>query len=238
MNLHFGLTHLPTTLFRDLKKMPFEGMNRHFGVTNTPTTFTRCLRRMRGFEGFWFSYRTSSAETSVTQGNAISWQNRSDLRSARARNDQPWRAHSAVTSRAHASFSTRTPYGSGRIDAIRNHEQIREFCQFLAHEWRGNRHHSYAVPPRGKSSAWSRTVDGKWSAVGLADAVSKYAWSGKTFSENKAELDELERFHSAAVSRRARGITISNPPGIENRTGERGTAPASVRPQNPAPAYC
>jgi hypothetical protein len=33
----------------------------------------------------------------------------------------------------------------------------------------------------GKSSAWSRTVDGKWSAVGLADAVSKYAWSGKAF---------------------------------------------------------
>src|ERR1700738_4163764 len=56
---------------------------------------------------------------------------------------------------------------------------------------------------------------------------SKYAWSGKTFSENKAELGELaadlqsavERFHSAAVSRRALGITISNPPGIENRTG-------------------
>src|ERR1700737_1854525 len=56
---------------------------------------------------------------------------------------------------------------------------------------------------------------------------SKYAWSGKTFSENKAELGELpadlqsavELFHSAAVSRRALGITISNPPGIENRTG-------------------
>ena len=80
MNLHFGLTNLPTTLFRYLRKMPFEGMNRHFGVTNTPTTFTRCLRRMPGFEGFWFSYRTSSAETSFTQGNAISWQNRSDLR--------------------------------------------------------------------------------------------------------------------------------------------------------------
>src|SRR3982074_717840 len=28
-----------------------------------------------------------------------------------------------------------------------------------------------------------RTTDGKWSAVGLADAVSKYAWSGKSFSE-------------------------------------------------------
>jgi hypothetical protein len=107
------------------------------------------------------------------------------------RNDQSWRAQSAVNSRAHASFSTLTPYGSGRIDAIQNHEQIHEFCQFLAHEWGGNRHHSYAIPPRGKSSAWSRTVDGKWSAVGLADPVSKYAWSGKSFSENKAELDQL-----------------------------------------------
>jgi len=60
------------------------GMNRHFGLKNTPMTFTRCLRRMPGFEGFWFSYRTSSAETSLTPGNAASWQNQSDLRSARA----------------------------------------------------------------------------------------------------------------------------------------------------------
>jgi hypothetical protein len=60
--------------------MPFEGMNRHFGVTNTPTTFIRCLRRMPGFDGSWFSYRASSAETSLTQGNAVSWQNSSDLR--------------------------------------------------------------------------------------------------------------------------------------------------------------
>ena len=81
-----GIDHPPRnkrgrlgTIFRYLRKMPFEGMNRHFGVTNTPTTFTRCLRRMPGFEGFWFSYRTSSAETSFTQGNAVSWQNRSDL---------------------------------------------------------------------------------------------------------------------------------------------------------------
>jgi hypothetical protein len=29
------------------------------------------LRRMPVFEGFWFRYRTSSAETSSTQGNAI-----------------------------------------------------------------------------------------------------------------------------------------------------------------------
>lgn len=106
-----------------------------------------------------------------------------------------------MTSRAHASFSTLTPYGSGRIDAMRNHEQISEFCQFLAHEWRGTRHHSYAVPPRGKSSAWSRTVDGKWSAVGLADAVSKYAWSGKSFSENKAELDRFAADLQSAIQR-------------------------------------
>ena len=64
-------------------------VNRHFGMTNTPKTFSRCLRRMPGFEGFWFSYRTSSAETSFTQGNAVSWQNRSDLRVPRGpRNDQ------------------------------------------------------------------------------------------------------------------------------------------------------
>ena len=33
MNPHFGLTNLPTTLFRYLR-MPFERMNRHFGLTN------------------------------------------------------------------------------------------------------------------------------------------------------------------------------------------------------------
>jgi len=83
VNLHSGLTNLPTTLFRYLR-MRFERMNRHFGLTSTLTTFTRCLRKMLGFEGFWFSYRTSSAETSFTLGNAVSWQNQSDLRSGRA----------------------------------------------------------------------------------------------------------------------------------------------------------
>jgi hypothetical protein len=63
VNLHFGLTNLPTPLFRYLRNMPFERMNRHFGVTNTPTTFTRYLRRMPGFEDCWFGYRTSSTET-------------------------------------------------------------------------------------------------------------------------------------------------------------------------------
>jgi hypothetical protein len=42
-------------------------------------------------------------------------------------------------------------------------------------------------------------VDGKWSAVGLADAVSKYAWNGKTFSENKAELDRLAADLQSAI---------------------------------------
>src|ERR1700690_974701 len=106
---------------------------------------------------------------------------------------------SAVTSRAPVSLSTVTPYGRGRIDE--NHEQIREFCRFLAREWRGSRHHSYAVPSKGKSSAWSRTVDGKWSAVGLADAVSKYAWSGRSFSENKIESDRLAADLQSAMQR-------------------------------------
>jgi hypothetical protein len=44
-------------------------------------------------------------------------------------------------------------------------------------------------------------VDGKWSAVGLADAVSKYAWRGKTFAENKAELDRLAADLQSAIQR-------------------------------------
>jgi len=79
VNLHFGLTNLPATLFRYLR-MRFEGMNLHFGLTNTPTKFAPCLKRMPDFEGFWSSYRPSSAETSFTQSNTVSWQNRSDLR--------------------------------------------------------------------------------------------------------------------------------------------------------------
>ena len=98
-------------------------------------------------------------------------------------------------------LSTLTPYGQREKRATRNHEQIHEFCQFLAHEWGGNRHHSYAVPSRGKSRRWSRTVNGKWSAVGLADAVSKYAWRGKTFAENKAELDRLAADLQSAIQR-------------------------------------
>ncbi len=79
MGPRFGLTNLPTKL-RYLGKMPFERMTRHFGTTNTATMSIRCLRKTPGFEGFWFSCRTSSAETSLKQSSALSWQNRSDLR--------------------------------------------------------------------------------------------------------------------------------------------------------------
>ena len=103
------------------------------------------------------------------------------------RNHQAWRTHNAVASGAHASSH--------------NQKQICDFCQFLAREWVGNRHHSYAIPSRGKSSAWSRAVNGKWSAVGLADAASKYARSGKSFSENKAELDRLAADLQSAIQR-------------------------------------
>jgi len=116
-------------------------------------------------------------------------------------NDESWLASGAATSWAHASFSSLAPCGSRRIDEVRNDEQIREFCQFLAREWRGSRHHSYSVPSRGKLSAWSRIIDGKWSAVGLADAVSKYAWSGKSFSENKTELDRFAADLQSAIQR-------------------------------------
>ena len=104
-----------------------------------------------------------------------------------------------VTSRQHAS--TLTPYGQQENLATRSREQIREFCQFLAHEWGGTRHHSYAVPFRRKSRRRSRAVERKWSAVGLADAVSKYAWSGKNFSENKAELDRFAADLQSAIQR-------------------------------------
>ena len=98
-------------------------------------------------------------------------------------------------------LSTLTPYVRREKRAARNHEQIYEFCQFLSHEWGGNRQHSYAVPSRGKSRGWSRMVDGNWSAIGLADAASKFAWSGKTFAENKAELDQLAADLQSAIQR-------------------------------------
>ena len=106
-----------------------------------------------------------------------------------------------MPSRPHPS--TLPPYGQREKRANRNHGQIREFCQFLAQEWGGSRQHSYTVPTRGKSRGWSRTVDGKWSTVGLANAVSKYAWSGKNFAENQAELDRLAAELQSAIQRNA-----------------------------------
>jgi len=136
-------------------------------------------------------------------------------------------ASGAVTSRAHASFSMLAPHGRGRIDE--NHEQIREFCSFLAREWRGGRHHSYAVPSRGKSSAWSRTIDGKWSAVGLAEAVSKYARSGKSFSEVNAELDRFAANLQSAIQRDSNNDVceilraIMHWGGVDNKHRQKGT---------------
>jgi hypothetical protein len=104
----------------------------------------------------------------------------------------------AIPPRPHASRPI--PYGQWENLATRNHEQVREFCQFLAHEWGGNRQHSYAVPSRGKL-AWSRTVNCKWSAVGLVDAVSKYAWRGKNFAESKAGLDRFAADLQSAIQR-------------------------------------
>jgi hypothetical protein len=49
----------------------------------------------------------------------------------------------AVPSRPY--LSTLTPFRQREKRATGNHEQIHEFCQFLAHEWKGNRQHSYAV---------------------------------------------------------------------------------------------
>jgi len=125
--------------------------------------------------------------------------------------------------------STLTRYGQRKKHAPRNHEQVREFCQFLAHEWGGNRQHSYAVPSRGKLQAWSRTVDGKWSAVGLADAASKYAWHGKNFTENKAEFDRLAADLQSAIQRNSKSDvctilrTIMHWGGADNSYRQKGT---------------
>jgi hypothetical protein len=111
----------------------------------------------------------------------------------------------AVTAQKNSSFSTSTPYGQRGKLAPWTHEQMREFCQFLAQEWGGNRQHSYAVPAKGRSSAWSRSIDGIWSAVGLADAASNYSWSGKCFSENKAKFDRLAADLQSAIQRDSNG---------------------------------
>ena len=126
-------------------------------------------------------------------------------------------------------LSTLTPFGQREKRATRNQEQIHEFCQFLAHEWRGNRQHSYAVPSRGKSRGWSRAVDGNWSTVGLADAVSKYAWRGKNFAENKAEFDRLAADLQSAIQRDSNSDvcmilrTIMHWGGVDNSFRQKGT---------------
>jgi hypothetical protein len=136
-------------------------------------------------------------------------------------------ASSAVTSQAPSSFSTAAPRGRGRIDEKR--EQMHEFSSFLAREWRGSRHHSYTVPSRGKSSAWSRMVGGKWSAVGLADAVSKYSWSGKSFSENKAESDRFAADLQYAIQQDSNNDVceilraIMHWSGLDNKHRQKGT---------------
>ena len=125
--------------------------------------------------------------------------------------------------------STLTRCGQREKRAPRNHEQIREFCQFLAHEWVGNRQHSYAVPSRGKSRAWFRTVDGKWSVAGLADAASKYTWLGKNFTENKAEFDRLAADLQSAIQRDSNSDvctilrTIMHWGGADNSYRQKGT---------------
>jgi hypothetical protein len=71
-------------------------------------------------------------------------------------------------------------------------KQLNDFCNFLSAEWSGARRHSYLVPNRGKSAAWSQSLpDGVWSAVGLSDALCQYNWNGQSLSENRKRLDEL-----------------------------------------------
>ena len=74
--------HEPTDESLSLLEKALREDEPSLGAANTPKTFTRCLRRrMPGFAGV--QYRTSSAKTSFTQDNAVSWQNSS----------QGWRAH-------------------------------------------------------------------------------------------------------------------------------------------------
>lgn len=135
---------------------------------------------------------------------------------------------SGVTSRAGVSFSAPALYGRQKT-VDEDHVQIHEFCRFLADEWRGKRHHSYDVPSKGKLAAWSRTIDGKWSALGLADAVSKYAWGGKGFSENKVELDRLAADLQSAIQGNSNHDackimrSIMHWGGVDNKHRQKGT---------------
>jgi hypothetical protein len=92
-------------------------------------------------------------------------------------------------------------------------KQFDDFCHFVSAEWRGTRRHSYLVPNKGKSSAWSQSLpNGVWSAVGLKDALCQYNWNGKSLSENKEQLDELAQSIQRAMMKnddtRVRSITL------------------------------
>jgi hypothetical protein len=103
------------------------------------------------------------------------------------------------------------------------------FASFLPMNGEETVSNSYAVPSRGKLQAWSRTVDGKWSAVGLADAASKYAWHGKNFTENKAEFDRLAADLQSAIQRNSKSDvctilrTIMHWGGADNSYRQKGT---------------
>lgn len=139
-------------------------------------------------------------------------------------NDQSGRASSVVASQLHASFFTSA---RGKIDE--QEAQVQEFCRFLAREWRGSRHHSYTVPSKGKLSAWSRSIEGKWSTCGLADAVSKYARNGKTFPEHKIELDRMAADLQSAIQRNSNDDVcktiraIMHWGGVDNKHRQKGT---------------
>jgi hypothetical protein len=139
-------------------------------------------------------------------------------------NDQPVPASSVVASQLHGSF-----FASARETIDVKQAQIQEFCRFLASEWRGSRYHSYTVPSKGKLSAWSRAIEGKWSTYGLADAVSKYAWNGKSFPENKIELDRMAAELQSAIQRNSNNDvcktirTIMHWGGVDNRHRQKGT---------------
>src|SRR5205814_2041290 len=102
----------------------------HLGLTKTPRALFRYLRRMP-FEGMNRHFGVTNTATTCT----------------RCGSSQSWRVHSAVPSRPHAP--TLIPDGQWEHRAVRNHEQIREFCQFLVREWGGNRHHCYSIPAKG-----------------------------------------------------------------------------------------
>src|SRR5579863_10392922 len=186
-------------------------MDLHFGLTNHRTTFCRYLRKTP-FERMNRHFGMMNTPTMFircfgkTLGSEGFW-------------------FSCRTSSAKTPFKQRSAVSWQN----RSDEQIYEFCRFLTREWRGGRHHSYAVPSRGKLSAWSRAINGKWSASGLADAASKYAWNGKSFSENKVELDRMAADLQSAVHRNSTNHlseairAIMHWGGVDNKHRQKGT---------------